>query len=268
MSFVFKTSFFSMRFLLIEIFFQSRQDHVVCGLCSHCLPYSTTLQDGYAFQRSDSFCNCRQNGRTRVVSYDFLFASLCKFHSDVRQSESSHPTPSISPYPKHSLAFPACPTLESRAMTLEKCRNFESVSVSDMLHGEHFILSPNTSESMGFEVIGCCKKDKSIEYELLFDDCVDDPIRVGQEEMKNLLQESHIMYTNQVRSRSILLSFISESIATFIITCFWGPSQSVACTSHGPFFILPLQTTRPLSTWKSARELRDAWHQIQISQLP
>ena len=74
---------------------------------------------------------------------------------------------------------------------MDERRNFESVP--DMLHGKRFVLSPNSGESVGFEVIGYYKKrDKSIEYELLFDDCADDPIRVGPEEMKNLLQESHL----------------------------------------------------------------------------
>ena len=60
--------------------------------------------------------------------------------------------------------FPACSTPESRVMTLDKRRNSESVPDMLLVHGEHFILLPNTGESVGFEVIGYCKKkDKSIE---------------------------------------------------------------------------------------------------------
>ena len=46
---------------------------------------------------------------------------------------------------------------------------------------ESVSFSPNSGVSVGFEVIGYYKKrDKSIKYELLFDDYADDPIRLEQ----------------------------------------------------------------------------------------
>lgn len=58
-------------------YFKSREDPV-CGPCSHCLLY--TLQDGYASQLSDSFCNCRWMEELESWFTVFFCVEILKTH--------------------------------------------------------------------------------------------------------------------------------------------------------------------------------------------
>jgi len=61
----------------------------------------------------------------------------------------------------------------------------------DKLHGKQFIISPDTDDSGMYEVIGYCKrKDKPVQYDVLFEDCAGDPIRVDAGEMMSMLEDS------------------------------------------------------------------------------
>jgi len=76
---------------------------------------------------------------------------------------------------------------EPRCITAPELQLFRS---PDNLHGKQFILSPGTGEPGMYEVIGYSRKrDKTIQYEVLFDDCPD-PITVKAEEMMAMLEDS------------------------------------------------------------------------------
>ncbi|KAF8320525.1 uncharacterized protein EI90DRAFT_3080488 [Cantharellus anzutake] len=60
----------------------------------------------------------------------------------------------------------------------------------DKLHGKQFVLSPHTDESGVYKVIGYHKRrDNSVQYDVLFDDC-EDPILVDAGEMMRMLEDS------------------------------------------------------------------------------
>jgi hypothetical protein len=81
------------------------------------------------------------------------------------------------------------PSIEPRRITTEELQLFRS---PDNLHGKQFILSPGTGESGMYEVIGYSKKrDETIQYQVLFDDCAD-PITVNADEMMAMLEDSII----------------------------------------------------------------------------
>jgi hypothetical protein len=62
--------------------------------------------------------------------------------------------------------------------------------IPDNLHGKRFILSPDTEASGMYEVIGYYReRDKSVQYDILFEDC-DDHIRVDAKEMMGMLENS------------------------------------------------------------------------------
>jgi len=122
-----------------------------------------------------------------------LWSSNRKSHPPPRDLSRSgyrqppHPTPPTIPDLKCSPPNPS----KLRPITAAEVLQFGSDP--ELLYGRQFILSPDTdaSESTTYEVIGYSKKrDKSIEYEVLFDDCPEDPIMVGMEEMKDMLRDS------------------------------------------------------------------------------
>jgi hypothetical protein len=79
------------------------------------------------------------------------------------------------------------PSIEPRRITAEELQLFWS---PDNLHGKQFILSPGTDESGTYEVIEYSRKrDKTIQYEVLFDDCAD-PAAVNAKEMMAMLKDS------------------------------------------------------------------------------
>jgi hypothetical protein len=81
------------------------------------------------------------------------------------------------------------PSIEPRRITAEELQLFHT---PDNLHGRQFILSPGTGESGMYEVIEYSKKrDGTIQYEVLFDDCAD-PITVNANEMMTMLEDSII----------------------------------------------------------------------------
>jgi hypothetical protein len=79
------------------------------------------------------------------------------------------------------------PSVEPRRVTPEDLRLFE---IPDNLHGKQFLLSPDSDESCMYEVIGYSRKrDKTVTYDVLFDDC-EDPIPVEVKEMMGMLEDS------------------------------------------------------------------------------
>jgi hypothetical protein len=79
------------------------------------------------------------------------------------------------------------PSADPRRITAEDLRLFE---IPDNLHGKQFLLSPDSDESSMYEVIGYSRKrDKTVTYDVLFDDCVD-PVPVDAKEMKGMLEDS------------------------------------------------------------------------------
>ena len=55
------------------------------------------------------------------------------------------------------------------------------------MHGKRFILTPDSDDSGMYEVVGYYReRDKSLKFDILFDDC-DDPIRVSGAEMMGML---------------------------------------------------------------------------------
>jgi len=99
----------------------------------------------------------------------------------------AHATPSATPTtnPREPPLFKL--TVDPRRPTVEELRLFQN---PENLHGKQFILAPDTDESRMYEVIGYSRlRDKSIQYSVLFDDCVD-PIIVDAVEMLHLLEDS------------------------------------------------------------------------------
>jgi hypothetical protein len=79
------------------------------------------------------------------------------------------------------------PSVDPRRITAEDLRLFE---IPDNLHGKQFLLSPDSDESCMYDVIGYSRKrDKTVTYDVLFDDCVD-PIPVEVKEMMGMLEDS------------------------------------------------------------------------------
>ena len=79
------------------------------------------------------------------------------------------------------------PSVELRRITPEELRLFQN---PDDLHGKQFVLSADNDDSGKYEVIGYSKKrDRTVEYDVLFDGCVDS-IMVNGKEMMAMLEDS------------------------------------------------------------------------------
>ena len=79
------------------------------------------------------------------------------------------------------------PSTDPRRITPEDLRLFE---IPDNLHGKQFILSPDSDESCVYEVIGYSRKrDKTVVYDVLFDDC-EDPLPMDGKEIMSMLEDS------------------------------------------------------------------------------
>ena len=79
--------------------------------------------------------------------------------------------------------------VKSRRVTPEDIQSFQ---IPDNLHGKQFMFSPDacTDDSASYEVIGYyVARDKSVQYDVVFDDC-DDYIRVDAVEMMRMLEDS------------------------------------------------------------------------------
>ena len=80
------------------------------------------------------------------------------------------------------------PLVEPRCITAEELQLFQN---PDNLHGKQFIFSPDSDDTGMYEVISYTRKwDTTVTYDLLFDDCEDDPITVDTKEMMRLLEDS------------------------------------------------------------------------------
>ena len=96
---------------------------------------------------------------------------------------SAHPTPPIQGNCEVPLSKPS---VEPRHITAEELRLFRDPK---NLHGKQFVLSANNDSGM-YEVIGYSRKwDRTVEYDMLFDDC-GDPMMVSAKEMMVLLEDS------------------------------------------------------------------------------
>ena len=101
---------------------------------------------------------------------------------------SLYSTPGTRPITSNSEKPLSRPSVDPRKITEEDLQMFET---PDNIHGKQFILSPDSDKPCIFEVIGYAKKrDKTITYDVLFEDC-EDPIPVDEEEMKGMLADSH-----------------------------------------------------------------------------
>ncbi|KAH9167391.1 hypothetical protein EDB89DRAFT_129962 [Lactarius sanguifluus] len=118
-------------------------------------------------------------------------AVLRRRHKLLTESVSStHPTPSHSTTGNCEAPLEAPlskPLVEPRHITNEELQLFQN---PENLHGKQFILSPDTNDSGLYEVIGYSRKqDRSVAYEVLFDDC-EDPIVVDTKGMMGMLEDS------------------------------------------------------------------------------
>ena len=83
------------------------------------------------------------------------------------------------------------PLMDLRCITPEDLQLFKT---PDNLHGNKFLLLPasdnDDDKSCMYEVIGYSRKqDKTVTYDVLFDNCKD-PILVDEKEMTSLLEDS------------------------------------------------------------------------------
>jgi len=121
--------------------------------------------------------NCRFGRQSEKVQLTIL-----KRHNELMLS--AYPTP---PIPDNCEAPLSKPSAHPRHITAEDLRLFQN---PDHLHGKQFILSPVTENSGMYEVISYFRKrDKTVQYEVLFDDC-GDPIKLDAEEMMVMLKDS------------------------------------------------------------------------------
>ena len=94
-----------------------------------------------------------------------------------------HPTPPIQGNCEAPLSKPM---VEPRHITAEELRLFRD---PENLHGKQFVLSANNDSGM-YEVIGYSRKrDRTVEYDVLFNDC-EDPIMVNAQEMMAMMEDS------------------------------------------------------------------------------
>jgi len=113
--------------------------------------------------------------------HDRVQLAILKRHNELEMSV--HPTPPIQGNGEAPLSKPM---VEPRHITAEELRLFRD---PENLHGKQFVLSDNNDSGM-YEVIGYSRKrDRTIEYEVLFDDC-GDPIMVNAKEMMAMLEDS------------------------------------------------------------------------------
>ena len=109
---------------------------------------------------------------------------LIKFHKKARLRDPTDPSPSFtSDYEPPLLKS----SVEPRCLTTKEHQGFQN---PDKLHEKQFILSPHTNNSVKYKVIGYHKKrDKSVQYDVLFDDC-GDLILLNVEEVMKMLEDS------------------------------------------------------------------------------
>jgi hypothetical protein len=80
------------------------------------------------------------------------------------------------------------PSGEPRRLTAAELQLFQN---PNKLHGKHFIFSPDADGAGVFEVIGYrMKRDRTIQYDVLFEDCGGEPILVEADEMRSMLMDS------------------------------------------------------------------------------
>ena len=79
------------------------------------------------------------------------------------------------------------PSTDPRRITPEDLRLFET---PDNLHGKQFLLLPDSDDSCMYEIIGYSRKrDKTVIYDVLFENC-EDPFPVDKKEMMSMLEDS------------------------------------------------------------------------------
>lgn len=94
-----------------------------------------------------------------------------------------HPTPPIMDTHEAPLSKPS---VEPRRITAEELRLFQN---PENLHGKQFVLWADTCDSVMYEVIGYSRKrDRTVEYDILFDD-YKDPIVMNTKEMMGMLED-------------------------------------------------------------------------------
>lgn len=95
---------------------------------------------------------------------------------------SVHPFPPIQGNREAPLSNPM---VEPRHITAEELQLFQD---PETLHGKQFVLSANDDSGL-YEVIGCSRKrDKTVGYDVLFEE-IGDPILVNAKEMMVMLED-------------------------------------------------------------------------------
>ncbi|KAF8273180.1 hypothetical protein EI94DRAFT_1826456 [Lactarius quietus] len=121
--------------------------------------------------------NCKFAQQRERVQLAFV-----KRHHEI--SESMYPTPALTNNSEPPISKPL---KDPRRISAEDLQLFQ---IPDNLHGKKFLLSPDSDESGMYEVIGYARKrDKTVTYDVLFDDC-EDPVSVTAKEMMGMLEDS------------------------------------------------------------------------------
>ncbi|KAF8342329.1 uncharacterized protein EI90DRAFT_3032913 [Cantharellus anzutake] len=116
---------------------------------------------------------------------DSVQSAIIKRHQELSRPVNSTPSPTDDPEQPLSK-----PSAEPRRLTPEERQLFQN---PDELHGKQFVLSHDSDGSGMYEIIGYHRKrDKSVQYEVLFDDCEDPMLLDGGEVMKMLEDSLYI----------------------------------------------------------------------------
>ena len=159
---------------------QSRQNYVLSSYRS-CVHYNVQI---FTTTFRGSACDSKEAQRVTVV----IQLNNCVRSPDsliiYRLSRPRRPPPS----PITNEALLSKRSVEPRRITSEDFCLFQN---PEELHGKQFILSPNSVDSEIFEIIGYSRKrDKTVTFDLLFDDGCEDPVPVDAEELMGLLKSS------------------------------------------------------------------------------
>jgi hypothetical protein len=107
-----------------------------------------------------------------------------------RKYRQTRPTPPVTFLDSESSSTPGVASgREPRAVTTDERSNFQNNP--DLLLGKKFMLDPNTDTAEMYEVISYCKKrNKSVEYEVLFESIPQEPLMYEEEDMKKMLDDT------------------------------------------------------------------------------
>ncbi|PSS31131.1 hypothetical protein PHLCEN_2v2336 [Hermanssonia centrifuga] len=83
------------------------------------------------------------------------------------------------------------PSVTPKALSADELQSFEGQP--ELLHGRKFLMSPNTEDEVMFEVVSYTRaRDKTLQFEILIEDCGDSPLMTDQKEMDSMLEDCHV----------------------------------------------------------------------------